>query len=100
MSFGRKQVPAARRFLLRMAEPVGTLLGKENADGFSVVIMGNTALDKAAPLAAYHSAVAHAAILNRRGDHSAELTVQFSPGRTPAYRVSGQGSTLEVLIEQ
>ena len=100
MSFGAKQVPNARRFLLRMSDPVKTLLGKENADGFSVVIMGNTALDKAAPIAAGNPSVARAAILNRRGDHSAELNVQFSPGKTPAYRVSGQGSTLEVLIEQ
>lgn len=99
MIYGRKQVPNARRFLLRMAEPVRTLLGTADSGGFSVVIMGNKALDKAAPIAVGHPAVEYSAILNRR-DHSAELTVRFASGRSPAYRVSGQGSTLEVLIEQ
>jgi hypothetical protein len=101
MVFGEKQVPNARRFLLRMAEPVRTILGTRDRDGsgFSVVIMGNKALDRAAPIAAGHPAVEQAAILNRR-DNSAELTVRFAPGKTPAYRVSGQGSTLEVLLEQ
>lgn len=99
MSFGQKQVPNGRRFLLRMAEPVRTLLGTTGPDGFSVVIMDNKALDKAAPIAVGHPAVEQAFILNRR-DHSAELTVRFAAGRTPAYRVSGQGAMLEVLIEQ
>lgn len=99
MSYGQKQVPNARRFLLRMTDPVRTLLGTANKDGFSVVIMDNKALDRAAPIAVGHPSVEHAAILNRR-DHSAELIVRFAPGKSPAYRVSGQGSTLEILIEQ
>jgi len=99
MSYGQKQVPNGRRFLLRMAEPVRTLLGTSSANGFSVVIMDNKALDKAAPISVGHPAVEQAFILNRR-DHSAELTVRFAPGKSPAYRVSGQGAMLEVLIEQ
>jgi hypothetical protein len=99
MSYGQKQVPNGRRFLLRMTEPVRTLLGTSNPNGFSVVIMDNKALDKAAPISVGHPAVEQAFILNRR-DHSAELTVRFAPGKTPAYRVSGQGSMLEVLIAQ
>jgi hypothetical protein len=99
MAYGQKQVPNARRFLLRMAEPVRTILGTQTPNGFSVVIMDNKALDKAAPIAVGHPAVEQAAILNRR-DHSSELIVRFEPGKIPAYRVSGQGSTLEVLIEQ
>jgi|GEM_PF-3859822 len=99
MSYGQKQVPNGRRFLLRMAEPVRTLLGTAAPNGFSVVIMDNKALDKAAPISVGHPAVEQAFILNRR-DHSAELTVRFAPGKTPAYRVSGQGAMLEVLIEQ
>ncbi|HTU58513.1 MAG TPA: hypothetical protein VMF89_08765, partial [Polyangiales bacterium] len=99
MSYGQKQVPNGRRFLLRMAEPVKTLLGTAAPNGFSVVIMDNKALDKAAPISVGHPAVEQAFILNRR-DHSAELTVRFAPGKSPAYRVSGQGAMLEVLIEQ
>jgi hypothetical protein len=99
MSYGQKQVPNGRRFLLRMTDPVRTLLGTTSPNGFSVVIMDNKALDKAAPIAVGHPAVEQAFILNRR-DHSAELTVRFAPGKNPAYRVSGQGSMLEVLIEQ
>jgi hypothetical protein len=98
MTYGQKQVPNGRRFLLRMTDPVRTLLGTASANGFSVVIMDNKALDRAAPIAVGHSSVEHAAILNRK-DRSAELTVRFAPGKSPAYRVSGQGSTLEVLIE-
>jgi hypothetical protein len=99
MVFGQKQVPNARRFLLRMAEPVRAIFGTADAGGFSVVIMGNKALDRAAPIAVGNPSVEQAAILNRR-DHSAELSVRFAPGKSPAYRVSGQGSNLEVLLEQ
>jgi hypothetical protein len=99
MTFGSKQVPNARRFQLRMTDPVRTLLGTSKPDGFSVVIMDNKAIDKAAPIRVEHAAVEQAVILNRQG-HSAELTVRFAPGKTPAYRVSGQGSMLEVLIER
>ena len=97
--FGQKQVQNARRFLLRMAEPVKGLQGSADAGGFSVVIAGNRAIDRAAPLKSGHPAIEHAAIRNRK-DNSAELSVRFAEGKSPAYRVTGQGSILEILIAQ
>jgi len=99
LHFGQKQVPNARRFLVRMAEPVKGLTGSADAGGFSVVIVNNRALDRAAPLKSGNPLIEHAGIRNRK-DNSAELSVRFASGKSPAYRVSGQGSILEILIAQ
>lgn len=97
--FGQRQIKNPKRFLLRMSEPVKLLQGSSDAGGFSVVIADNHALDRAAPIKSGHPAVAKASILNRK-DHSAELVVRFVPGRAPAFRVTGHGSAVEVLLEQ
>jgi hypothetical protein len=95
-AFGQKQVPNPKRFLLRMSAPIKSVQGSSDARGFSVVIPGSLALERAAPIASGHPAVARAMIINR-GDRS-ELSVRFADGKSPAYRVSGQGAALEVLI--
>jgi hypothetical protein len=95
-AFGQKQVPNPKRFVLRMSAPIKTVQGSSDARGFSVVIPGSLALERAAPIASGHPAVARAMIINR-GDRS-ELSVRFADGKSPAYRVSGQGASLEVLI--
>jgi hypothetical protein len=97
-SFGQKQVPNAHRFLIRMSGPVASVQGARDASGFSVIVPGARALDKAAPIAAANIGVARAKILNH--DDHAELTVQFAPGKSPAYRVSAQGAALEILLAQ
>jgi hypothetical protein len=95
-AFGQKQIPNAKRFVLRMSSPIKAVQGSSDSHGFNVVIPGSLALDRAAPIAANNPAVARAMIINR-GNRS-ELSVRFADGRTPAYRVSGQGAALEVLI--
>jgi hypothetical protein len=75
------------------------LRGTSDAGGFSIVIENNHALEKAAPIKAAHPAIARAIILNRK-DRTAELIVRFVPGQSPAFRVTGHGSALEVLLEQ
>lgn len=100
LQFGQKQVPNARRFVLKMSEPVKALTGSADAGGFSVVIANNRTLDRAAPLKALVPAIERAAIWNRK-DNTVELSVRFVRGTSPAYRVSaGQDSTLEILIAQ
>ena len=90
----------ARRFVLKMSEPVKGLTGSADAGGFSVVIANNRTLDRAAPLKALVPAIERAAIWNRK-DNTVELSVRFVRGTSPAYRVSaGQDSTLEILIAQ
>jgi hypothetical protein len=95
--FGRKEIKNGRRFMLRMAEPVRLLRGTADAGGFSVIVPDNRALEKAGPVMAAHPAVARAVILNHK-DRSAELNVRFVAGTSPAYRVTGQGSALEVTL--
>jgi PilZ domain len=94
--YGQKQVANARRFLLRLSAPVKLVQGSAVSDGFSVVISGARALDKAAPIVAGHPGIARAVILNH--NDQAELSVRFAPGKHPAYRVAAQGAALEVLL--
>jgi hypothetical protein len=95
--FGAREVPRARRFTLRMTGPVAELRGVRDADGFTVIIPGSRAIDRAGPIGDEHPSVARAMILNR-GDQS-QLTIRFAPGKQPAYQVRGQGAQLEILIE-
>jgi hypothetical protein len=95
-SFGHKQVPNAKRFVLHMSAPVNTLSGSADHAGFSIIVPSSRAVMRAAPIAEGNPNVAHAMVLNR-GDGS-QLSVRFAPGKSPAYRVTAQGSTLEVLI--
>jgi hypothetical protein len=95
-TFGHAQVPNGKRYLLRMQNQVGLIQGVADSDGFSVVLPANKALEKAAPIKAGIPTVASAAIVNFK-DH-AELRVRFAPGKKPTYRISGQGTNLEVLI--
>ena len=97
--FGQRQIRNPRRVLLRMSDPVKYLRGTSDPGGFSVVIENNHALEKAAPIKSAHPAIARAIILNRK-DHTAELIVRFVPGQSPAFRVTGHGSAVEVLLEQ
>jgi len=95
-AFGQKQIPNAKRFVLRMSSPIKAVQGSSDAHGFNIVIPGSLALERAAPIAAGNPAIARAMIINR-GNRS-ELSVRFADGKNPAYRVSGQGAALEVLI--
>jgi hypothetical protein len=95
-TFGHKQVPNAKRFVLRMSGPVNALQGSADASGFNIVIAGSRGVMRAAPIADGNPNVARAMILNH-GDGS-QLSVHFAPGKSPAFRVSAQGSSLEVLI--
>jgi hypothetical protein len=95
-AYGLRQIPNAKRFVLRMSSPITAVQGSSDAHGFSVVIPGSLALERAAPIAAGSPLIARAMIINR-GDRS-ELSVRFADGKNPAYRVSGQGAALEVLI--
>lgn len=96
--FGHNKVSNAFRYVVRMSEPVKTLQGKTDPGGFTVIIPGSLAKDRAGPLASAHKKVARATILNK-GDHS-ELTVRFSEGKHPAFRVSAQDAALEILISK
>jgi hypothetical protein len=96
--FGHNKVSNPFRFVLRMSEPVKTLQGKTDPGGFTVIVPGSLAKDRAGPLASAHKNVSRATILNK-GDH-AELTVRFAEGKHPAFRVSAQGAALEILIAQ
>lgn len=93
--FGAKSVPNGKRFVLRMRDPVKSLQGTAESDGFSVLVNGNKALDKAAGLKTQPS-VGGAAIWNRKD--TVELHVRFAPGKSPAYRVTANGPSLEVVI--
>jgi hypothetical protein len=95
-SFGHKQVPNAKRFVLHMSAPVNALSGSADHAGFSIIVPSSRAVMRAAPIAEGNPNVAHAMVLNH-GDGS-QLSVRFAPGKSPAYRVTAQGSTLEVLI--
>jgi hypothetical protein len=97
-SFGAKHVPNAQRFTLRMSGPVGALQGSSDRTGFTVIVAGALSLDKAGPIAASHKSVARAMVLNK-GDRS-ELTIRFVDGKSPAFRVTGRGAELELLIAQ
>jgi len=79
-----------------MSLPIQGVTGERIANGFRVTVPESLALDRAGPIAASHPDVDRAMILNR-GDH-AELTIRFVEGRSPAYRVSARGATLELTI--
>lgn len=95
-SFGHKQVPNAKRFVLHMSAPVDALSGSADHAGFSISVPSSRAVMRAAPIAEGNPNVAHAMVLNH--NDGSQLSVRFAPGKSPAYRVTAQGSTLEVLI--
>jgi hypothetical protein len=95
-AFGAKAVSGGEKYVLRMSNPVVEMDGIIEADGFSVTIPGSLSLSQAGPIAAAHSDVEHASILNR-GDFS-ELTLRFVAGRHPAYRVEARGPAIEITI--
>lgn len=95
-SFGAASVPNGRSATIRMSQPVTTLRGAAESDGFTVTITGALALDRAGPIAQANPSVERAMILNR-GDHSV-LTVRFVAGRNPPYRVVARGSAIEIII--
>jgi hypothetical protein len=97
LRFGAAEVRHGRRFALRMSAPVQALQGVSDAGGFSVVISGSLSLDRAGPIGSSVKAVQRAMIINK-GDR-AELSIRFVGGKSPAYQVSAEGSTVYVVIE-
>jgi hypothetical protein len=95
-SFGADAVENGRISTLRMSQPVTSLVGQADENGFTVTIHGALSLDRAGPIAAANPSVERASILNR-GDHCV-LTVRFVTGRSPAYRVAIHGQAVEVTI--
>lgn len=95
-SFGAESVANGRSSTIRMSQPVTTLRGERQPDGFTVTIPGSLALGPAAPIAAANPSIDRATILNR-GDHSV-LTVHFVAGRNPPYRVVARDRAIEVTI--
>jgi hypothetical protein len=95
-AFGAASVPGGRSFLLRMSQPVESLRGVAEANGFTVIVPDSLSLDRAGPIAAAHPAVERSLVLNR-GDH-AELSIKFVEGRTPSYRVTGRGRAIEITL--
>jgi len=95
-TFGADHVPGGQSFLLRMSQPVRSLEGREEDDGFSVTMRGTLAKDRAGPIAAAHPLVERSMILNR-GSYSV-LTVRFVDGKRPPYQVVARNAALEVVI--
>lgn len=95
-AFGADAVAGGETYVLRMSNPVVSMDGLVEDDGFSVMIPGSLSLSRAGPIATAHPDVEHAGILNR-GDFS-ELTVRFVAGRHPAYRVQARGPAIEITI--
>jgi hypothetical protein len=79
-----------------MSKPITSLQGIPEQEGFTVVIPGALSLDRAGPIAAAHPLVKRSTIVNK-GDH-AVLTISFSRGASPVYRVAGKGAVLEIVI--
>lgn len=96
MAFGATSVERGRTTTLRMSAPVQGLEGIADGSGFTVTVRGALSLDRASPISATNPAVERAAILNR-GDHCV-LTIRFVDGRTPLYRVSAVGTSLNITI--
>lgn len=94
--FGAREVKNGRYFSLRMSNAVTTLQGIPDQNGFTVLISGSLALDRAGPIASAHPWVKRSMIVNK-GDHSV-LTIGFTQGASPAYRVAGKGAVLEIVI--
>ena len=95
-AFGADQVSGGEKYVLRMSNPVTSMDGLVEDDGFSVMIPGSLSLSRAGPIATAHPDVEHAGILNR-GDFS-ELTIRFVAGRHPVYRVEARGPAIEITI--
>jgi hypothetical protein len=94
--FGDATVSRPQTFTLRMSREVAGISGRRDPAGFDLRIDGALTLDRAAPIAASHPAVATAIIINR-GDH-ADLAVRFREGMAPAYRVVVRGAAIEIAI--
>ncbi len=94
--FGDASVTRGQTFTLRMSQEVAGLSGRRDPAGFDLRIDGALTLDRAAPIAATHPAVATAMIINR-GDH-ADLAIRFREGMAPAYHVVARGAALEITI--
>lgn len=94
--FGQPSVSRGQTFTLRMSQNVQGLIGRTDPSGFDVRILGALTLDRAAPIATSHPAVATAMIINR-GDH-ADLAIRFRDGMAPAYRVAVRGAAIEITI--
>lgn len=94
-TFGAAEVSGQTK-TIRMSQPVTTLRGERQSDGFTVTIPGSLALEGARGIAAANPAVDQSMILNR-GDHSV-LTVRFVAGQSPPYRVVARGAAIEVTI--
>jgi hypothetical protein len=97
-SFGSSTKVAGHSYTLRMSNEITELRGVPDKGGFTVIIPGSLSFDRAGPIAAAHPLVARSAILNK-GDHSA-LTVRFARGKSPAYRVTAKGSSLQITIAE
>ena len=94
--FGQPNVSHGQTFTLRMSQNVTGLVGRPDPSGFDVRILGALTLDRAAPIATSHPAVATAMIINR-GDH-ADLAIRFRDGMAPAYHVAVRGASVEITI--
>jgi len=94
--FGDATVSRPQNFTLRMSREVAGISGRRDPAGFDLRIDGALTLDRAAPIAASHPAVATAVIINR-GDH-ADLAIRFREGMAPAYRVTARGAAIEIAI--
>lgn len=94
--FGQPNVSRGQTFTLRMSQNVVGLVGRPDPSGFDVRILGALTLDRAAPIATSHPAVATAMIINR-GDH-ADLAIRFREGMAPAYHVVVRGASVEITI--
>lgn len=97
-AFGSQTRVSGRSYTLRMSNEITELRGIPDKGGFTVIIPGSLSFDRAGPIAAAHPLVARSAIVNK-GDHSA-LTVRFTQGKSPAYRVIAKGSSLEITIAE
>jgi hypothetical protein len=95
-SFGAESVSNGESYSLRMSQPVRAVAGRATSNGFVVEIQGALSLDRAGPIARNHPLVERSVIMNL-GDR-AELTIEFSEGASPAYRVVPRGSAVEVTI--
>jgi hypothetical protein len=96
VTFGAREVRNGKVFRLRMSNKVSKLQGIPDKQGFTVIIPGSLSLDRAGSIASSHPSVKRSMIVNK-GDHS-ELTIGFASGTSPAYRVTGKGASLEIVI--
>jgi hypothetical protein len=95
-TFGAESVSNARSFEITMSQPVRTLRGRAEGNGFVVDIPNALAISGARTISRNHPMVARSHILNH-GDHST-LTIEFAEGQSPAYRVSARGAAIQIEI--